>query len=60
MIVHQMLKKVRVEDNGDSDVLPGTLIDVLDFEEMNEKLEAEGLRPAEGKQVMLGLSLIHI
>ncbi|OUQ29033.1 DNA-directed RNA polymerase subunit beta' [Lachnoclostridium sp. An131] len=56
MIVHQMLKKVRVEDNGDSDVLPGTLIDVLDFEEMNEKLEAEGLRPAEGKQVMLGIT----
>ena len=56
MIVHQMLKKVRVEDNGDSDVLPGTLVDVLDFEEMNEKLEAEGKRPAEGKQVMLGIT----
>ena len=56
MIVHQMLKKVRIEDNGDSDVLPGTLIDALDFEEMNEKLEAEGLRPAEGKQVMLGIT----
>ena len=56
MIVHQMLKKVRVEDNGDSDVLPGTLVDVLDFEEMNEKLETEGKRPAEGKQVMLGIT----
>ena len=56
MIVHQMLKKVRIEDNGDSDVLPGTLIDALDYEEMNEKLEAEGLRPAEGKQVMLGIT----
>ena len=56
MIVHQMLKKVRVEDKGDSDVLPGTLVDVLDFEEMNEKLEAEGKRPAEGKQVMLGIT----
>ena len=54
--MHQMLKKVRVEDNGDSDVLPGTLVDVLDFEEMNEKLEAEGKRPAEGKQVMLGIT----
>ena len=39
-----------------SDVLPGTLVDVLDFEEMNEKLEAEGKRPAEGKQVMLGIT----
>ena len=47
---------VRIEDNGDSDVLPGTLIDALDYEEMNEKLEAEGLRPAEGKQVMLGIT----
>ncbi len=56
MIVHQMLKKIRIEDNGDSDVLPGTLIDVLDFEEMNEKLVAEGKRPAEGKQVMLGIT----
>ena len=56
MIVHQMLKKVRIEDNGDSDVLPGTLVDALDFEEMNEQLEAEGKRPAEGKQVMLGIT----
>ena len=56
MIVHQMLKKVRIEHNGDSDVLPATLIDALDYEEMNEKLEAEGLRPAEGKQVMLGIT----
>ena len=56
MIVHQMLKKIRIEDNGDSDFLPGTLVDILDFEEMNEKLSAEGLQPAEGKQVMLGIT----
>ena len=56
MIVHQMLKKVRIEDNGDSDFLPGTLVDILDFEEMNEQLEAEGKQPAEGKQVMLGIT----
>ncbi|MCI8376514.1 MAG: DNA-directed RNA polymerase subunit beta', partial [Lachnospiraceae bacterium] len=56
MIVRQMLKKIRVEDNGDTDFLPGTLVDVLDFDEMNEKLEAEGKRPAEGKQVMLGIT----
>ena len=49
-------KKIRVEDNGDTDFLPGTLVDVLDFDEMNEKLEAEGKRPAEGKQVMLGIT----
>ena len=56
MIVRQMLKKIRIEDNGDADFLPGTLVDVLDFEDMNEKLEAEGKRQAEGKQVMLGIT----
>ena len=50
MIVRQMLKKIRVEDNGDTDFLPGTLVDVLDFDEMNEKLEAEGKRPAEASR----------
>ncbi len=56
MIVRQMLKKIRVEDNGDSEFLPGTLVDILEFEDMNEKLEAEGKRPAEGKQVLLGIT----
>ncbi len=56
MIVRQMLKKIRVEDNGDADFLPGTLVDVLEFEDINEKLIAEGKRPAEGKQVMLGIT----
>ena len=44
------------KDNGDTDFLPGTLVDVLEFDEMNEKLEEEGKRPAEGKQVMLGIT----
>ncbi|MBQ6856784.1 MAG: DNA-directed RNA polymerase subunit beta', partial [Lachnospiraceae bacterium] len=56
MIVHQMLKKIKVEESGDSDVLPGTSMDVLDFNEMNEALIAEGKEPAEGKQVMLGIT----
>ena len=56
MIVRQMLKKIRVEESGDSDVLPGVSMDVLDFNEMNEKLVAEGKKPAEGKQVMLGIT----
>ena len=56
VIVRQMLKKVRVENNGDADFLPGTLVDVLEFEEMNEKLLAEGKEPAEGKQIMLGIT----
>ena len=56
VIVHQMLKKIRIEDNGDSEFLPGTLVDFLEYEEVNEKLEAEGLRPAVGKQGMLGIT----
>ena len=56
MIVHQMLKKVKVEESGDSDVLPGVSMDVLEFNEMNEELIAEGKKPAEGKQVMLGIT----
>ena len=56
MIVRQMLKKVKVEESGDSDVLPGVSMDVLDFNEMNEKLIAEGKKPAEGKQIMLGIT----
>ena len=56
MIVHQMLKKVKAEESGDSDVLPGVSMDVLEFNEMNEKLIAEGKKPAEGKQVMLGIT----
>ncbi len=56
VIVRQMLKKIRIENNGDSDFLPGTLIDVLDYEDMNEKLLAEGKEPAEGKQVLLGIT----
>ena len=56
MIVRQMLKKVKIEESGDSDVLPGVSMNVLDFNEMNEKLIAEGKKPAEGKQVMLGIT----
>ena len=56
VIVRQMLKKIRVEESGDGDVLPGVSMDVLDFNDMNEALIAEGKRPAEGKQVMLGIT----
>ena len=56
MIVRQMLKKVRVEDNGDSDFLPGTLVDILDYADENERLIAEGKQPADGKQVLLGIT----
>ncbi|WP_274420709.1 DNA-directed RNA polymerase subunit beta' [Blautia sp. XA-2221] len=56
VLVRQMLKKIRIEDNGDTEFLPGTLVDVLDFEEVNEQLEKEGKTLAEGKQVMLGIT----
>ena len=56
MIVRQMLKKIRVEDNGDSEFLPGTLVDILDFEDTNERLREEGKAEAEGKQVLLGIT----
>ena len=56
LIVRQMLQKVRVETNGDSAMLPGTLVDTLDFEDTNELLESEGKEMAEGKQVLLGIT----
>lgn len=56
VIVRQMLKKIRIENAGDTDYLPGTLVDVLDYEDLNEQLIAEGKEPAEGKQVMLGIT----
>lgn len=56
MIVRQMLKKIKIEESGDSDVLPGTSMDVLDYNDLNDSLLAEGKNPAEGKQVMLGIT----
>ena len=51
-----MLKKVRIENSGDTDFLPGTLVDVLDYEDMNEELFKDGKEPAEGKQILLGIT----
>ena len=56
MIVRQMLKKIRIEENGDSDFLPGAMVDALEYDDINEALIAEGKKPAEGKQVMLGIT----
>ena len=56
MIVHQMMKKTRVIEAGDSDFIPGTTVDRLDFEDENERLEAEGKKPAEGKRIILGIT----
>ena len=56
VIVRQMLQKIRVEENGDSDLLPGSMVDSLDFLELNEKLEEEGKEQAVGSQVLLGIT----
>ncbi|RAZ94366.1 hypothetical protein DK853_35535, partial [Klebsiella oxytoca] len=56
VIVRQMLKKVRIENSGDTDFLPGTLVDVLDYEDMNDELVKAGKEPAEGKQILLGIT----
>ena len=56
LIVRQMLKKIRVEENGDSNFLPGTMVDILEFEDENARLIAEGKEPAVGEAVMLGIT----
>ena len=56
VIVRQMLKKVRIESSGDTDFLPGTLVDVLDYEDLNEELIKAGKEPADGKQILLGIT----
>ncbi len=56
VIVRQMLSKVKVEDPGDTDLLPGGYEDVLTFQECNEEAESKGLRPAIAKRVLLGIT----
>ncbi len=56
VIVRQMLGKIRIETSGDTKFLPGSLVDVLDFEEENERLTAMDMTPAEGKQIILGIT----
>ena len=56
VIVRQMMKNIRIEDNGDTELLPGPMVDILDFEDINEEMIAQGKQPAEGKQVMLGIT----
>ena len=56
VIVRQMLKKIRIETNGDTDFLPGTLVDILEYEDTNAELVAQGKEPADGKQVLLGIT----
>ena len=56
VIVRQMLKRIRIENNGDTNFLPGALVETLDFDDVNKSMIEQGLEPAEGKQVMLGIT----
>ena len=56
VIARQMLKKVRVEDNGDTDMFPGTLVDMYEFADKNREAVDKGVRPATGKRVLLGIT----
>ena len=56
VIVRQMLKKIRIEERGDTEFLPGTMVDVLEFNDVNEQMVTEGKEPATGEQIMLGIT----
>ena len=56
VIVRQMLKRIKVDENGDTGLLPGALVDWLEFEEVNKEMIAQGLEPATGTRVLLGIT----
>ena len=55
-ILRQMLKKIEVKETGDSSILPGEIVDRIKFESMNEKLKADGKKPAVGERVLMGIT----
>ncbi|WP_040192311.1 DNA-directed RNA polymerase subunit beta' [Clostridium culturomicium] len=56
VVIRQMTRKIKVEETGDTDLLPGTMMDIFDFEEANERAIAQGGEPAEGKIALLGIT----
>ncbi|MGD6818649.1 DNA-directed RNA polymerase subunit beta' [Metabacillus sp. 84] len=56
VMVRQMLRKIRVIDAGDTDVLPGTLLDIHQFTDANKRVLIEGKRPATGRPILLGIT----
>ena len=56
VVVRQMTRKVKVSESGDTELLPGTMIDMFDFDEANEKVEAFGGEKAKGEKVLLGIT----
>ena len=60
VIVRQMLKRIKIEENGDTEFLPGSLVDWLTFEETNERMELAGKQPATGTRVLLGITKAYL
>ena len=58
VIVHQMLRKVRIEDAGDTSMLPGSMVDIFHFEKENERTILSGGRPAVAKRILLGITTV--
>ena len=56
VITRQMMRKVRIDDPGDTDLMTGSTVDMFDYEDANTKAEAEGKEPAKGKRVLLGIT----
>jgi DNA-directed RNA polymerase subunit beta' len=56
VVIRQMTRKIKIEDSGDTELLPGTMIDVFDFEDENAKVEANGGKPAQGRVALLGIT----
>lgn len=56
VVIRQMTRKVKIEDSGDTELLPGTMIDIFDFDEENERVEAIGGEPAKGRIALLGIT----
>ena len=56
VIARQMLKKVRIEDSGDTDMFPGTLVDMYEFADKNAIMQEKGLKQAKGKRILLGIT----
>ncbi len=56
VIVRQMLKRIKVEENGDTEFLPGSLVDWLEFDDVNKKMIEDGLEPANGSRTLLGIT----
>ena len=56
VVIRQMLRKVKIEESGDTDLLPGSLVDIFEFEEENAKVTAQGGQPATAKRVLLGIT----